>query len=90
MTSDVLRAWFACLLLVFAGAVCAQSPEGEPVASAPLKDAEFGVTTRQFALQRRVEMYQWQRDASGYRQGPVPSGERARDESSIIIASRTI
>jgi len=78
MTSDVLRAWFACLLLVFAGAVCAQSPEGEPVASAPLKDAEFGVTTRQFALQRRVEMYQWQRDASGYRQvwsaEPIDSG----------------
>lgn len=68
MTSAVLRAWFACLLFAYAGAVSAQSPEGEPVASAPLKDAEFGVTTRQFALQRQVEMYQWQRDASGYRQ----------------------
>ena len=67
MTSAVLRACLAGLLFAFAGAVCAQSPEGRPVASAPLKDAEFGVSTRQFALQRRVEMYQWQRDASGYR-----------------------
>lgn len=68
MTSVVLRtAWLAGLLVAAAGMVHAQSPAGEPVASAPLKDAEFGVTTRQFALQRRVEMYQWQRDASGYR-----------------------
>jgi hypothetical protein len=78
MTSVVLRAWIAGLLFAFAGAVSAQAPEGEPVASAPLEDAEFGVTTRQFALQRRVEMYQWQRDASGYRQGwsaePIDSG----------------
>jgi hypothetical protein len=78
MTSAVLRAWFAGLLFAFSGVVSAQSPEGEPVASTPLKDAEFGVSTRHFALQRRVEMYQWQREASGYRQvwsaEPIDSG----------------
>ena len=44
-------------------------PQGEPVAGGVLEDREFGVRTRQFGLDRRVEMYQWFRDpAGGYRQ----------------------
>jgi len=36
-------------------------PLGEPVAGAGLRDRDFGVLSRQFGLDRRVEMYQWQR-----------------------------
>ena len=64
----------ACLLLALSGAVGAQAPpsaaavaHGEPHAEAPLRDREFGVATRQFGLQRRVEMYQWRRLGPGYR-----------------------
>lgn len=67
MKSGAPRACMVALLFACIGTVSAQSPESEPVVPAPLKDAEFGVSTRQFALQRRVEMYQWQRDGSGYR-----------------------
>jgi len=38
-------------------------PLGEPVAGAGLRDRDFGVLSRQFGLDRRVEMYQWRRSA---------------------------
>lgn len=36
-------------------------PLGEPRSGKALSDRDFGVSTRQFGLDRRVEMYQWQR-----------------------------
>ncbi len=60
------------LALAFASApVRAQSSaesrrvEGEPTHASNLRDREFGVATRQFGLQRRVEMYQWRRGDDG-------------------------
>ncbi|WP_222564128.1 TMEM43 family protein [Novilysobacter antarcticus] len=41
------------------------APLREPVSAAPIEDPDFGVRTSQFGLERRVEMYQWQRDGSG-------------------------
>jgi len=64
-----------CLLLglTVAGTLRAQAPTqqrtepvGEPVAEAPPRDKEFGVRTREFGLQRRVEMYQWRKGDDGY------------------------
>jgi hypothetical protein len=59
----------ACvLLLALCGGVQAQAPapQGAPVSETTLRDSEFGVRTRQFGLQRRVEMYQWRRDGANY------------------------
>lgn len=59
----------ACvLLLALAGTAWAQgpAPQGAPVNESTLRDTEFGVGTRQFGLQRRVEMYQWRRAGAGY------------------------
>lgn len=42
------------------------APQGEPRSDAVLRDPEFGVATRQFGLERRVEMYQWRRADGGY------------------------
>ncbi|MGQ4583823.1 TMEM43 family protein [Lysobacter sp. F60174L2] len=36
-------------------------PEGTPQAGGELRDADFGVGTDQFGLDRQVEMYQWRR-----------------------------
>lgn len=63
------RALFALALaavVCVAAPVAAQDedsgePLGEPVAGAGLRDRDFGVLSRQFGLDRRVEMYQWQR-----------------------------
>ncbi|MBN7138886.1 hypothetical protein A7A76_07185 [Lysobacter enzymogenes] len=63
------RAWLAFAL---AATVCVAAPAaaqdedsgeplGEPVAGPSLRDRDFGVISRQFGLDRRVEMYQWQR-----------------------------
>ncbi len=41
-------------------------PEGEPRADRSLRDPDFGVESRAFGLERRVEMYQWRRDVGGY------------------------
>lgn len=40
-------------------------PEGEPQPSNALEDPDFRVQSRQFGLERRVEMYQWRRDERG-------------------------
>jgi hypothetical protein len=54
-------------LLLLAGTLRAQeAPIGEPQADAPVRDVEFGVTVRQFGLERRVEMLQWQSTPHGY------------------------
>lgn len=62
----------ACFVLALAAMLWAAAPAraqdedsgepvGEPVAGPSLRDRDFGVQTRQFGLDRRVEMYQWQR-----------------------------
>lgn len=70
------RRWLAALLLAGVAA-CAWAtdtpdtsapqpgPVGEPVAAAVIEDPDFGVRTNRFGLDRRVEMYQWQRDRQG-------------------------
>ena len=49
-----------------AGNVAAQDAPASPPRSAPVKDREFGVETRRFGLERRVEMYQWRKYGPGY------------------------
>lgn len=44
----------------------ADDPQGDPVAAAVVRDPEFGVTTRQLGLERKVEMLQWRRSGEGY------------------------
>lgn len=64
-----VRAAVALGLLLVAGMVHAQvtiEPEGAPAAGGVLTDKEFGVDTRQFGLDRRVEMYQWRHGDRGY------------------------
>src|SRR6478736_3158233 len=45
-------------LLLLAGALRAQD--------APVRDVEFGVTVRQFGLERHVEMLQWESTPNGF------------------------
>lgn len=54
------------LLSVSLWAHAQEIPQGAPQTQEHLRDAEFGVTTRQFGLQRRVQMYQWQKQAAAY------------------------
>lgn len=42
-------------------------PQGKPEAGPRLVDIDFGVRTRQFGLDRQVEMYQWQASGDGFR-----------------------
>lgn len=60
------RAWVALALLACWPA-SAQAPMGQPRTTAAVRDADFGVATRQFGLDRRVEVLQWQRSGDGYR-----------------------
>jgi hypothetical protein len=54
-------------LLLLAGALRAQdAPVGEPQPDAPVRDVEFGVTVRQFGLERHVEMLQWESTPNGF------------------------
>lgn len=47
--------------------VRAQSPtDAEPRPGTTVSDDDFGIATRAFGLERRVEMYQWRRDGDGY------------------------
>jgi len=73
------------LLLAAAGALApgpvatpaADVPEGEARSNSELRDPDFRVATRQFGLERRVEMYQWRAGEAGYRrvwnQAPIDS-----------------
>ena len=73
------------LLLVAAGALApgqvampvTDVPEGEARSNGELRDPDFRVVTRQFGLERRVEMYQWRAGEAGYRpvwnQAPIDS-----------------
>lgn len=87
------RRWMApalaALVLMLGAGAQAQEPDsgepvGEPSAGKGVRDRDFGVATRQFGLDRRVEMYQWQRSADpvsgevGYQRiwnaAPIDSG----------------
>ena len=41
------------------------APQGQVESTLPVEDPVFGFSTRALALERRVEMLQWQRDAQG-------------------------
>lgn len=64
------RGWLGLgllVLLVGSGVAGAQAlPEGVPRPGKPLRDRDFGVSTRQFGLEREVEMYQWRASDAGY------------------------
>lgn len=66
------------------GAAAAEAV-GQPRPERPLRDAEFGVVTHQFGLERTVEMYQWNRAGQGYFAGwslaPVDSTGFAPDHA---------
>ena len=85
--ASVVRAAIVCLLFAAAGIASAQqapaAPAGQPTSDRPLRDREFGVTTRQFGLQRKVEMYQWRRHGRGYRKvwEARPIDSSAHDEA---------
>ena len=59
------RIWLALALLAGCAVVEAQPATklGTPVVAKPLLDRDFGVSTRQFGLEREVQTYQWR--ASG-------------------------
>lgn len=58
--------------------VGAEQPLGAPQPDKSVRDPEFGVMARYFGLERRVEMYQWQKQVQGYSQAwsehPLDSG----------------
>lgn len=65
----MIRTGVAALLLAMleaAVAVAGERPRGAPVSDAVVRDARFGVTARQFGLERRVEMLQWRVSEQGY------------------------
>lgn len=74
------RAWLVLALLLGSGGVASAQPmpEGPPRPGKPVRDREFGVTTRQFGLERQVEMYQWRASGDAYR----PVWNSARIDSS--------
>lgn len=70
--------WLAGLALLLVGAAAATQPlidappapplpQGEPLSGGGVRDPDFGVATRQFGLDRQVEMYQWRASDDGYR-----------------------
>lgn len=67
LSTSVLSA--VAWLALAAGMALAQEPiepEGYPDPGAVLRDRDFGVDTREFGLDRRVEMYQWRLADGGY------------------------
>jgi hypothetical protein len=55
----------ALLLLASSSAHAQSAPDSDPAPSNALEDPDFRVESRQFGLERRVEMYQWRRDEGG-------------------------
>lgn len=71
------RATLAPMLLMLATVTMAQTtqsaqpaapiePVDDPRPGKALRDRDFGVVSRQFGLDRQVEMYQWRSDGDGY------------------------
>lgn len=54
------------LLVAGQGAQAQEVPELVPRAGRAIRDPDFRVETRQFGLDRKVEMLQWRSDAAGY------------------------
>lgn len=90
------------LLLVGIGAVApgqvaepvATAPQGEPRSNGVLQDPVFRVTTSGFALDRRVEVYQWRAGQGGYQrvwnEAPIDSAGFApghENPSKLLIQS---
>jgi hypothetical protein len=77
----VLRAPLCLLLFAACSAARGEGPlpEGEPRADRRLRDADFGVESTAFGLERRVEMYQWRLDPDGFSRvwnsAPIDSGD---------------
>lgn len=62
-----MRRSVALSVLLFAAAAAAQpTPSAPAQPDATPRDAEFGVVSRKFGLERRVEMYQWRAAGQGY------------------------
>lgn len=63
-----MRSALAMLALLLAGqmAQAQEIPELVPRAGDAIRDPDFRVETRQFGLDRRVEMLQWRREGAGY------------------------
>ena len=60
------RILLALALLLGCASLGAQPvTHGEPVAGSPVQDRDFRVSTRQFGLERAVEMYQWRAAGDG-------------------------
>ncbi|MFD0739504.1 TMEM43 family protein [Lysobacter koreensis] len=59
-----MKAWWlsSAWLLATTVAVAQTVPEDAPRPGKVLRDVDFGVTSSQFGLERRVEMYQWRVD----------------------------
>lgn len=86
------------LMLAAAGIVSAQqAPLGLPQPDKSPRDAEFGVVSRQFGLERRVEMYQWRATGANYEKvwsaAPIASAAFAPGHANppaLPLASRRI
>jgi hypothetical protein len=93
-----MKRFLGILLALFAGAVPAQQvPLGLPQPEKSPRDTEFGVVSRQFGLERRVEMYQWRAAGQGYEKvwsaEPIASAAFAsgHDNPKVLpLASRRI
>jgi hypothetical protein len=67
--------WAGLLLGLWMGTAALAAPapgvvpdvEQTPEPGSALRDQDFGVRSRQFGLERRVEMYQWRRTDEGFR-----------------------
>ncbi|MDI9240689.1 TMEM43 family protein [Lysobacter sp. LF1] len=70
MKPHLAAAALSLAAVLMTGAVSAQATADEPMdpprAGKALRDRDFGVATRQFGLERQVEMYQWRAGADGY------------------------
>lgn len=74
-----MRWWLGLLALLAGTCFALDSPQGVPQAAKSVTDAEFGVSTRQLGLERRVEMYQWR--VSGAQYDRTWSSERIDSET---------